>query len=100
MNDNIRRITELRKSLSQLNRMISDGEAEAAGIRITVAIGANAEDNTERYFEVDLGIPGGIPNILCAIKQGIENTIAWRKRDARKELVELDQFFALDGEDA
>ena len=93
MNDHLARMKELDRQIHDVNVLINRGDYRAAGLSIEITVG---QDNDGRGpdLQVQLGIASGAEEvILYKIKGGLEATYEWHKREAHRDLRELQDFF-------
>jgi hypothetical protein len=92
-NQTITRIRLLRERIAQIDKMVKQGECFAAGVTVTVEIGANSE---REPLVLDFGCYTDLKGILAAMRQGTVDSLEANMKNAKGELDELVEFFGPD----
>lgn len=93
MNDQIARINTIKAKIKCIEHIIKERDWRAAGLTVAVKVGALSEEYTYDVV-TELGIASQDEgyNILNAVRQGLELSLAYNMGALRREHEELQRF--------
>ncbi len=94
MNTHISRINAIDDQLKRLDRVASEGVYLGAGLSIQVTVGPPSEGQSP---DLDIGLCNNLPEILDALKGGLQQARAERMSMAKADLKELQSFLEQEG---
>lgn len=86
--------------IAALQLMIDSGEYNAAGLHVTLTVGAPDPDNAPDIV-LDLGVHTDLDKLLDTMLHGLKASRAWHISNLRKDIAKAKDFLAgLDGDHA